>query len=278
MGLSPAGNMERLCQMNEQHIQYAAQRLRHAEQTGDFIEPVRRLCEGLGIDDAYAIQQLNIQRRIDGGSRRVGCKIGLTSLAVQKQLGVDQPDFGMLLDDMAYGDGQIVPWSVLRQPKVEAEVAFVIGRDIDADTPGLVDLMNAIEYVLPALEIVGSRIRDWDIGIVDTIADNASSSAFVLGNRPARLADVDLRLCGMVTERCGEVVSLGVGAACMGHPMNALAWLANAMAQRGAPLRAGDVVLSGALGPMVNVRPGDVFDAHIQGLGSVRAVFGAEAA
>ncbi|ABB11300.1 MULTISPECIES: 2-keto-4-pentenoate hydratase [Burkholderia] len=259
--------------MNVDQIQHVADRLRRAESTGDFIEPLHRANAALSIDDAYAIQQLNIQRRISAGSRRVGCKIGLTSAAVQKQLGVDQPDFGVLLDDMAYGDQETVPWSALSQPKIEAEVAFVMGRDIACDNPGHLDLLHAIEYVLPALEIVGSRIRDWEIGIVDTIADNASSSAFVLGNRPVKLSDVDLRLCGMVTERRGEVVSLGVGAACMGHPVNALVWLARTMAARGVPLRAGDVVLSGALGPMVNVRPGDVFEAQIQGLGAVRASF-----
>lgn len=259
--------------MDAHQIQVAAERLRHAELTGDFIEPLRRSDEGLSIDDAYAIQQLNIRNRIDAGRRKVGSKIGLTSLAVQKQLGVDQPDFGVLLDEMAYGDGQTVPWDVLNQPKVEAEVAFVIGKDVTSHNPGPLDLLNAIEYVLPALEIVGSRIRDWDIGIVDTIADNASSSAFVLGSRPVKLTDVDLRLCGMVMERRGEVVSLGVGAACMGHPVSALVWLAKTMAARGAPLQQGDVVLSGALGPMVTVRPGDAFDAQIQGLGSVRAVF-----
>lgn len=260
--------------MEPRHIELAAERLRHAERAGDFIEPLRRSHEGLSLDDAYAIQSLNIEHRIAAGRRKVGCKVGLTSVAVQKQLGVDQPDFGVLLDDMAYGDAQPIPWEVLSQPKIEAEIAFVMGRDVTAPCPAHLDLVNAIEFVLPALEIVGSRIRDWDIGIVDTIADNASSSAFVLGNRPVKLTDVDLRLCGMVTERRGEIVSLGAGAACMGHPLNALVWLARTMAARGVPLRAGDVVLSGALGPMVTVRPGDVFEAQIQGLGSVRAVFG----
>jgi 2-keto-4-pentenoate hydratase len=264
--------------MDTVKIYEAAERLYQAEHGADLVEPLRKTYDGLTIDDAYAIQRLNIERRIEGGSRKVGCKIGLTSAAVQKQLGVDQPDFGVLLDDMAYADGQVIPWSVLTQPKIEAEIAFVIGRDVPADDPVEHELLRAIEYVLPALEVVGSRIRDWDIGIVDTIADNASSSAFVLGTRPVKLTDIDLRLCGMVMERHGETVSLGVGAACMGHPLHALAWLARTMAERGAPLRAGDVVLSGALGPMAVVGRGDVFDAHIQGLGSVRAMFGKSAA
>ena len=206
----------------------------------------------------------------------MGCKIGLTSVAVQRQLGVDQPDYGMLFDDMSYGDGEIIPSKILTQPRIEAEVAFVLGRDLALSNPGHVDLVNAIAYALPAVEIVGSRISNWDIRIADTIADNASSSAFVLGTRPCKLADLDLRLCGMVLERRGEPVSVGAGAACLGNPLNAVTWLARKMALLGKPLRAGDLVLSGALGPMVPVRPGDVFEARINGLGSVQAVFAAD--
>lgn len=259
--------------MNTADIKAAAGLLHHAEATSTWIEPLRRTYEGLDIDEAYAIQQLNIERRIAAGARKIGSKIGLTSAAVQKQLGVDQPDFGILLDDMAYAHDEPVKWSALSQPRIEAEVAFVMGRDVPGDAVTHRELEQAVDHVLPALEIVGSRIRDWDIGIADTIADNASSSAFVLGSVPHRLADVDLRLCGMVTERRGEIVSLGCGAACMGHPLNALLWLARTMAARGAPLKAGDIVLSGALGPMVPVRPGDTFEAHIQGMGAVRAIF-----
>lgn len=259
--------------MNAVEIKAAADRLHHAETTSSYIEPLRRTYEGLGIDDAYAIQQLNIERRISTGSRRIGSKIGLTSAAVQKQLGVDQPDFGILLDDMAHAQDEPVKWSALSQPKIEAEVAFVLGKDLRDEATTHQELVRAVDHVLPALEIVGSRIRDWDIGIADTIADNASSSAFVLGTRRYKLSDVDLRLCGMVLERHGDVVSLGCGAACMGNPLNALLWLARTMAARGAHLKAGDVVLSGALGPMVPVQRGDAFEAHIQGMGSVRAIF-----
>ncbi len=263
--------------MNTADIKAAADLLHRAEATSTWIAPLRQTFEGLGIDEAYAIQQRNIERRIGAGSKRIGSKIGLTSAAVQKQLGVDQPDFGVLLDDMLYAQDEPVKWSALSQPKIEAEVAFVMGKDLPADEITLHELAQAIDHVLPALEIVGSRIRDWDIGIADTIADNASSSALVLGATRYRLTDVDLRLCGMVMERQGErqgeVVSLGCGAACMGNPLNALLWLARTMAARGAHLRAGDVVLSGALGPMVPVQRGDVFEAHIQGMGSVQAIF-----
>lgn len=259
--------------MKPQLIEQAAAALREAAQTREYIAPLRETYEQLTIDDAYAIQRVNTERRLADGRRLVGCKIGLTSVAVQKQLGVDRPDFGMLFDDMGYGDGEPIPASILTQPKIEAEVAFVIGRDITVPNPGQLDVLNAIEYALPALEIVGSRIANWNIRITDTIADNASSSAYVIGNSPRKLSEFDLRLCGMVMERRGDPVSVGAGAACLGNPINAVVWLARTMAAIGMPLKAGDLVLSGALGPMVAVTPGDIFETRINGLGSVRAVF-----
>lgn len=259
--------------MQSNDIEHAADLLRQASASGNFLAPLREQYPDLDSDAAYAIQRLNHLQRIKNGSRRVGCKIGLTSKVVQQQLGVAQPDFGMLFDDMAYGDSEPVPEHVLHQPKVEAEIAFVLGRDLDMDRPGYPDVLHAIDFALPAIEIVGSRIANWNIRFVDTVADNASAGAFVLGGTPRRLQDFDLRLCGMHMERRGETVSVGAGAACLGHPLNAVVWLASTMARLGSPLRAGDLVLSGALGPMVPVTPGDVFDVAIGGLGSVRAVF-----
>jgi 2-keto-4-pentenoate hydratase len=263
--------------MTPQQLEAAAAALRDAARTREYIAPLRDTYADLTIDNAYTIQQLNTERRLAAGRRLVGCKIGLTSVAVQKQLGVGQPDFGRLFDDMGYGDGEPIPMAGLTQPKVEAEVAFVLGRDLAMPNPGQLDVLNAIAYALPALEIVGSRIANWDIRITDTIADNASSSAFVLGNTPRKLSEFDLRLAGMIVERRGEPVSVGAGAACLGNPINALVWLARTMALLGTPLRAGDLVLSGALGPMVPVAAGDIFDARINGLGTVRAVFDNEA-
>lgn len=241
-------------------------------------DPVRPLIESAGIDAAYAVQHLLAEEAIRSGRRVVGRKIGLTSTAVQAQLGVDQPDFGVLFDDMEYGSGEEVPLARLIQPRVEAEIVFVMERDLDAERPALGDVLNAIGYALPAIEIVDSRVRDWKISIFDTIADNASSGLYVLGGSPKKIDAFDLALCGMSLERGGEPVSVGCGAACLGNPLNAVVWLARTVARLGRPLRAGDVVLSGALGPMVTVGPGDVFEARISGLGSVSAVFSNDAA
>lgn len=258
-----------------QAIVDVAERLHESARRGVPIEPVRTRLPENDLDAAYEVQDLNTQRALAQGRRLTGRKIGLTSLAVQQQLDVDQPDFGMLFADMAVADGDEIAWSRLMQAKCEAEVALVLEHDLDGEQLTITDVVNATAYVLPAIEIVGSRIAQWDIRISDTIADNASSGLYVLGNRPVRLCDVDLRLAGMVMERQGDVVSLGVGAACLGHPLNAALWLARKMAGVGMPLKAGDVVMSGALGPMVAVAPGDRFEAQIAGLGSVRVSFAA---
>ena len=256
------------------NMQDAANSLRRAAADGVPIAPLRATFPGLGLQDAYAIQRLNVEHALADGARLVGRKIGLTSKAVQAQLGVGEPDFGTLTDRMAYGDAEELPWSRLLQPKAEAEIALVLERDLPHERSTLADVIGAAAYALPAIEVVGSRIAGWDIHIVDTVADNASSGVFVLGGVPKKLSDFDARLCGMVLERRGEPVSVGAGAACLGHPWVAAAWLANKMVEVGTPLRAGDIVLTGALGPMVTVEPGDVLEARIEGLGSVRARFG----
>lgn len=248
-------------------------RLRAAEASRQTIAPVRG---EIALDDmaaAYAVQQANVDLRIANGERIVGRKIGLTSLAVQKQLGVDQPDFGALFASMAYGDGEPIPLAQLIQPKVEAEIALVLERDLTHDKHTFVDILRASAYALAAIEVVDSRIENWDIRFVDTVADNASSARFVVGSRPVPLSQIDLTACAMELSRDGEVLSRGSGAACLGNPLNAAVWLADRMAQLGTPLRAGDVVLTGALGPMVAVKEAGTYTAQIEGLGSVRATF-----
>lgn len=254
----------------------AARTLLEAYRTGQPCGPVRGLVADGDIAAAYAIQEINTRLWLEQGRRLVGRKIGLTSAAVQKQLGVDQPDFGMLFADMAACDGEPVAPGVVLQAKVEAEIAFVLERDLDVPNPTVADVMLAIAYAMVAIEIVGSRIANWDIRLVDTVADNASSGMFVLGNTPYALPGLDLRDCRMeMTRNGGDVISSGVGHACLGHPLNATRWLAAKLVEIGRPLKAGDVILSGALGPMVPVAPGDVFEARVSGMGSVRAAFAA---
>lgn len=254
-------------------IEEAAARLREAQASRRPCKPVRDLIGAQDLGAAYAVQEAGTQRRLAAGARLAGRKIGLTSAAVQKQLGVERPDYGMLFADMEVPEGACAPPGRLLQPRAEAEVAFVLGRDLDREAMGAADVMRAVDYAVCAIEIVDSRIEGWDIRIADTVADNASSGLYVLGGRPRRLADLDLELCGMIARRNGEIVSLGTGAACLGNPLHAVLWLANAMLEVGRPLRAGDVVLSGALGPMVAVSGGDTFAIEIQGLGGASVAF-----
>lgn len=248
--------------------------LMQAWKTGEPCAPIRALLPDGDATAAYAVQALNTDRRLAAGQRLVGRKIGLTSLAVQRQLGVDQPDFGMLFDDMDVPQGEAIPWGRVMQPKVEAEVAFILGRDLAKDRLTTADLIGAVDHVVAAIEIVGSRIANWDIRFVDTVADNASAALYVLGHQPRRLSEVDLVGARMGMTRGDTLVSSGTGAACMGSPLTAALWLARTMQALGRPLLTGDVVLSGALGPMVAVRPGEDFTAGIEGLGEVRVAFG----
>lgn len=253
----------------EQIIQQAADALALARATRQPIAPLAGRFDLSGIEDAYAVANVNTRARIASGRRIVGTKIGLTSKAVQQQLGVDQPDFGMLFDDMEFAHGSDVPTSALIQPKIEAEVAFVVTRDCPDHPPSYAELLACVGYALPALEIVDSAITDWKISLLDTVADNASSALFVLGDQPVATASLSLGGLGMQMTVNGRTVSTGSGAACLGHPLRAAHWLARTMAQRGSPLRQGQVVLSGALGPMVPVKASDWVHASIGALGEV---------
>jgi 2-keto-4-pentenoate hydratase len=259
--------------MNTNKIKEIANRLNKASLTGEYCAPIREVIGVEDIEAAYAVQDINTERRVKSGARIVGSKIGLTSVVVQKQLGVDQPDFGVLFDDMEVSNGLEMDFNLLMQPKVEAEIAFVLKYDLTGTQIGAADVMSAIDYAVVAIEVVGSRIENWDIKITDTIADNASASHFVLGHRPVKLENIDLVACDMEMSVNGVKVSEGKGAACMGSPINATLWLAKTMAKLGRPLKAGDVILSGALGPMAAVNPGDDVVTKISGLGSVSLKF-----
>lgn len=250
-----------------------ARRLRDAYRNGA-IAPLRDGLEPGDATGAYAVQAINTRFWSDSGRKIVGRKVGLTAKAVQAQLGVDQPDFGVLFDDMVIADGGHVDADHFIKPRAEAEVAVILASDITAPDATADDVMSACAYAVAAIEIVDSRIADWKITFADTVADNGSSAAFVLGREQRLLDGLDLYTCGMALEVNGAIASIGAGAACLGHPLEAAAWLARTLVQAGEPLRAGDVVLTGALGPMVSLTPGDLVVARIGGLGSVSFRFG----
>lgn len=238
------------------------------------IPPVTETTPGFDVASAYAVQEINTSRRLSAGERIVGRKIGLTSPAVQTQLGVNEPDYGMLFDADDVSDAASVVTAELMQPKIEAEIAFVLAKPISGGNPGLDEVAAAIDYAVAAAEIVDSAIANWRITLADTVADNASGAKFVLGKDRRKLSEIDLHLGGMEMLLNGRQVSVGVGAACLGNPLNAVQWLARKMVEVGRPLEAGDIVLSGALGPMSNAVAGDNFTIHVQGFRPLPVAFG----
>jgi 2-keto-4-pentenoate hydratase len=255
--------------MTDERIRLAASALREARRTRTTIARISETFDIGGVDAAYAIAEVNTRATLAAGQQIVGKKIGLTSKVVQHQLGVDQPDFGVLFDDMEFLTGAVLPGDRLIQPKAEAEIAFIFGRDLNDEVISWGRFLQGIEYALPAIEIVDSVIKDWKITLVDTIADNASCGVYVLGDTPRRISDIDLAASPMRCTINGSVASEGTGAACLGNPLYAAWWLAKMLAARGQPLRAGDVVLSGALGPMVAVTKGAEINVQIGGFGPV---------
>jgi 2-keto-4-pentenoate hydratase len=250
-----------------------ADRLWQAEVAGRPIEPITGSYRELTITDAYAIQTVNVERRLRAGRIVRGRKVGLTAPAMQQLLGVDEPDYGVLTDDMFVEDGAAIGYRTLVQPRVEAEIAFVMARDLAGPGVTTADVLTASAGVLPAIEVVDSRIADWRIQLVDTVADNASCGRVVIGGRLTAVTAVDLRLVVMLFYRNGVPVDSGAGAAALGNPASCVAWLANKLAGFGAGLRAGDIVLPGALHRMVPARPGDVFRAEFAHLGDVTVRF-----
>lgn len=237
------------------------------------IPPITETFNALTIQDAYAIQLAQIEALEQAGRSIKGMKVGLTSVSMQQLLGVGQPDFGHLLDDFFFLEHEPVPITRFLQPRVEPEVAFVLKKPLRGPGVTTSEAIAAVDYVVPALEIVDSRITDWRITIIDTIADNASSGGLVLGSTPTPLQEVDLRLGGCVFRRNGKVVGTGAGGAVLGSPVNALVWLANTLGGLGSVLEEQALVLPGAVTAMVPVAQGDTFTATFSGLGSVTARF-----
>ena len=254
-------------------VQSVAKELRTAEDERSPVAPVATRFGELTLADAYAVQQANIELKLAGGDRIVGRKIGLTSLAMQTQLGVDQPDFGHLLASMAVPNGGAVPIGELIAPRIELEIAFLLGRGLAGPGVTAADVLVATDAVFPSLEIIDSRIADWKIGLVDTVADNASSGRFVMPSRLTPVRHLDLRLLGGVMEINGVLTSWSCGAAALGDPAACVAWLANALAPYGGRLEPGEIVLSGALDKSVPVSAGDVVRADFDRLGSAGVRF-----
>ena len=240
---------------------------------GRTLEPFTNREADITIEDAYGIQQRMIARRIEAGEKVVGKKIGVTSKVVQNMLNVHQPDFGWLLSGMVYNEGETIPMSTLIQPKAEGEIAFLMKSDLMGPGVTGADVLAATEGVMACFEIVDSRIHDWKIKIQDTVADNASCGVFVLGDKLVDPKDVDLSTCGMVLEKNGEIVGTGAGAAALGSPVNAVAWLANTLGRLGIPLKAGDIVLSGSLAALIPVKAGDSLRVSIGGIGGCSVRF-----
>ena len=241
--------------------------------TGPTVAPLAARYEGLSVDDAYAIQLIQVRRRLEGGAAIIGYKVGLTSAAMQHQMGVYEPDFGHLLTDMLHPADAPIAVAGFRQPRAEPEIALVLSGNLRGPGLSVADVMSATAYALPAIEIIDSRITDWKIGLVDTVADNASSGGLVLGQSPVPVGGRDLSLAGCVFRRNGRIVGTGAGAAVLGSPWHAATWLANVLTARGAEIAAGSIVLTGSITASVPVTAGDAVTVTIDGLGSATAVF-----
>ena len=264
--------------MNQQTIEQYGGELYQAFVSRRVIAPLLSREPQIRIEDAYRIQERFIARRLAAGETIVGKKIGATSKPVQDFLGVYQPDFGMLTSGMVFADGDTLDLGQMIQPKAEAELAFVLKHDLKGPGITAMDVIRATDYVVPCFEVVDSRIRDWQIKIQDTVADNASCGVFVLGTTRGDPRRLDITLAGMVLEKNGEVFSTGVGAAVQGSPANAVAWLANTLGELGIPFKAGEVILSGSQSALVPVAEGDELVCRVGGLGSCRVKFSGRSA
>lgn len=254
-------------------ISSLAERLWNAQETGIPCDAPTSDHPDLTIEDAYQIQQINLEKRVQHGARLAGRKIGLTSKAVQEWLGVAEPDFGGLLDSMAVPNGGTAEAVRLLQPRVEGELAFVLKRSLRGPGVTATQVIAATDFVLPAIEIIDSRVKDWKFKIQDTIADNASSALFVVGSQPTLLRELNTRTIGLTLRKNGAVVSTGAGVACLDDPVNAVVWLVNKLGTLGVEIEAGEIILSGALGPVSPVQAGDSVTASIGRMAEVAVRF-----
>lgn len=250
-------------------IEQIADILNHAKTTGIPCLPIRDLLPNKSIEEAYQVQAIGIEKEISLGQHITGKKIGLTNPTVQEQLGIDEPDFGTLLNGMQV-QNNLLPFKDLMQPKAEAEWGFFLKEGITKTIQSISELYSYIDYAVVTIEIVGSRIQNWDIKITDTIADNASASHYVVGQQQILLKDIDLIHCQALLFKNDILASEGSGKACMGNPLLAMKWLANKMIEMKTPLQKGELILSGALGPMVNLEKGDVIKVQIDDFDAVQ--------
>jgi 2-keto-4-pentenoate hydratase len=247
--------------------------LAQAERSGEPIAPLTAAYPEIDVVDAYEIQLINIRQRVAEGARVLGHKVGLSSLAIQQMMGVDEPDYGHLLDEMQLFEDTPVKTNRFLYPRVEVEVGFVLNADLPGSDCTEADVLAATEALVPSIELIDTRITDWKIALCDTIADNASSAGFVLGEARVAPRDIDIKGIDAVLRRNGEVVAEGRTDAVLGNPVTAVAWLARKVDGFGVRLRKGDVVLPGSCTRAIDARPGDDFVADFAGLGSVRLSF-----
>ena len=259
--------------LSPEQIEALAQKLQRAEQEAAPIAPLTDDFPAMSAEDAFKVQLVNINRRIAGGAKVTGHKVGLASEAMQKMMGVDEPDYGHLLDDMEYHEGTAIPTAALCTPRVELEVAFILGKDIPAEGVPDEELLDYIEWVVPSIELIDSRITDWKIKLADTIADNASSCGYILGKQRVAPADIDVAAVPVELYKNGELLATGRSDAVLGNPLNAVSWLARKVASFGVRLRAGDVLLPGTAIRAMDVAPGDKIRAEFAGLGTVDVEF-----
>ncbi|RSD29019.1 2-keto-4-pentenoate hydratase [Mesobacillus subterraneus] len=254
-------------------IEKIAETLLEAEKSKNAVQPITKQYENLDVSDAYHIQLEVLKRKLSEGRTVIGKKVGLTSVAMQKMLGVDEPDYGHLLDDMKVANGGKVKAADLLSPKIEAEIGFVLGEDLQGPNVTFLDVLMATKHVMPTLEIIDSRIADWKIGLIDTVADNGSSAMVVVGEQMTDINGIDLRSVGMTFYKNDEMIATGSGAAALGHPAHAIAWLANKLHEFGITLKAGELILPGALSAAIAVEKGDTVSAQFGPVGSVSVTF-----